>query len=169
MGLASEGRLRLERVGAGAARLREADSDAVGTQEPVGSVQDGRLRRCSVDPCAPSQRIQELYERRSELGKDLARLRQRKNPRNDLPISADNPTAEYRKLLNEYGMLDKELAAKRSLRGDKNVPRRGRPRLRRSSTSGGSSSGGFQIGDYGSGGGGSSGGSSSSGFTISKY
>ena len=102
------------------------------------------LRAAPIDPV--DNRIQQIYEKRSEVGKKLSTLRQRKHPANDQPIRADNPTPEYNKLLLEYSKLDKELAAKRVTRGDAVVPSRGRPsttRTLRPRSGGGVPSGGF--------------------------
>jgi hypothetical protein len=96
------------------------------------------LRSVPVD--AVSTKIQKTYEKRADLGKKLAAMRQRKHPSNDRRINADNPTPEYTRLLAEYGALDKELAGLRQRRGDAVVAKRGRPRVSRPSTPSRSSS-----------------------------
>ena len=79
----------------------------------------GGVRAMPVDKL--SNRIQELYEERSELGKKRAALNQR-------GMTAENPTPEWRKVNDRYNAIDKEIAALRVRRGDKIVPRRGRPK-----------------------------------------
>jgi hypothetical protein len=100
-----------------------------------------------------SKQINDLYDRRADLGKKRAGLNQR-------GMNASNPTPEWSKVNTEYNRVDKEIAALRAQRGDKLIPQRGRPKsktVRRSpsssksegffggssSSSGSSSGGGF--------------------------
>jgi hypothetical protein len=135
-------------------------SDRKGQNTAEKAVAYAGVRVTPIDPV--STRIQKTYEKRAELGKELAGMRQRKHPSNDLRVSADNPTPEYTKALREYGLLDKELARLRGQRGDKIVPKRGRPRVSRSQTSRSSSSSAPDWSEFAAP---SSGGSSSSGGT----
>lgn len=79
------------------------------------------VRATPLDPL--TKKINDLYEERAKLGKKRAALNQR-------GMNADNRTPEWSKVNARYNEIDDEIAALRQKRGDKIIPKRGRPKLR---------------------------------------
>jgi hypothetical protein len=124
------------------------------------------VKAVPVDPVTNA--VNQAYARMDEIAELKGGLNQQ-------GVSADNPTPEYRKLLEQEKLLREITFRGKQLRGDAVLPTQGGPKkrapassvdvLKKAKPSGG---GGFQISDY-SGSGGSSSTGGSSGFQISTY
>jgi hypothetical protein len=124
------------------------------------------VKAVPVDPVTNA--VNQAYARMDEIAELKGGLNQQ-------GVSADNPTPEYRKLLEQEKLLREITFRGKQLRGDAVLPTQGGPKkrapassvdvLKKAKPSGG---GGFQISDY-SGSGGSSSTGGSGGFQISTY
>ncbi|HEU4364552.1 MAG TPA: hypothetical protein VFT13_03715, partial [Candidatus Krumholzibacteria bacterium] len=99
------------------------------------------LRARHVEP--ESAAIGRLFDEKAKLTKRRAALNQR-------GINAEHPTKEWRRLSDEIKRIEAEVTRQREKRGDKVIPRRGRPRLKSSIEWGDSGGGGITWPDEGS-------------------
>lgn len=99
-----------------------ADSNRGGTGAEFATY--AGVRTVKVDPINTVVGL--AYERMSEIQTAQAKLRQQ--TRNGKPINADNPTAEYKKLADQFALLEEVVYGAKDARGDVVLPTAGAPR-----------------------------------------
>lgn len=102
----------------GLGKRLSTESDRRGEDTKTKLIGAAGLRIRRVD--APSAAISRLFDEKAKLTKKRSALNQR-------GINAENPSKEWRSLSDEIKRLEAEINTQRGKRGDKIIPKRGRP------------------------------------------